>query len=402
MTLLFVTIGLTGVLLSYGCKECPIFKKEKKVKVGILFPLSGILADKGKDCVSGAVLAIEEINAAGGIRALGGATIEPVYGDTEGNHEKGAKETERLINEKGVVAIIGTYQSSVTKVATQVSERLETPFIVSISLADIITDRGFRYTFRIQPKAEFYARDQARFLKELYNDYGYKVRKVVLIHENTDFGTSTALAQKTAFQKHGIKVVGRISYSASDATDLTKEVSKALVLKPDAIVAVTYLNDSILIRKALIKLNANIPFLDTAGGTVSPEYVKALGRLANGTLTSSEYSKYAKDAKGLNDRFLKKFGTDITGDSAYTYQAVLVLKDALERARSLDKKRLRAALATTELTRGENMILPSDWLRFDINGQNEFGQLFICQIQKGELMPVWPKEFAAARVVLKW
>ncbi len=353
-----------------------------------------MVAWQGKDCVSGAVLAIEEINAAGGIRALGGAMIEPVYGDTEGNPEKGAKETERLINEKGVVAIIGTYQSSVTKVATQVAERLETPFIVSISLADIITERGYRYTFRVQPKAEFYARDQARFLKELYDDYGYKVRRVVLIHENTDFGTSTAMAQKIALNKYGIKVLGRISYSAEHARDLTKEVGKALALKPDAIVAV--------IRKALKKLNANIPFLDTAGGTVSPEYVNALGRLADGTLTSSEYSKYAKGAKELNDRFLKRFGTDITGDSAYTYQTVLVLKDALERARTLDKKRLRAAIAATELTRGENMILPSDWLRFDIKGQNEFGQLFICQIQNGELIPIWPKEFAAARVIMKW
>lgn len=398
----FAIVVLVGAFLIYCCNKSPDNNVKKIIKVGILFPTSGSLADKGRDSVSGATLAIEEVNAAGGIRSLGGAVMEPVYGDTEGNPDKGAEETERLINKQGVVAIIGTYQSSVTKVATQVAERLETPFIVSISLADIITERGFRYTFRIQPKAEFYARDQARFLKGLYDDCGYKVKRVALLHENTDFGTSTALAQKKILPEHGIKVLGCISYSAKDARDLTKEVSKALALRPDAIVAVTYLNDSILIRRAMLSLNADIPFLDTAGGTVSPEYVKTLGRAADGTLTSTEYSKYAHGAKELNDRFLKRFGVDITGDSAYAYQAILVLKDALERAGTLDKKRLRDAIAATDMPRGINMILPAERLRFNVNGENAFGQLFICQIQKGELVPVWPKEFSVTKIISKW
>lgn len=396
---LLMVLGL--LLFPFGCKKSEAPKPGGKIRIGILFPTSGDLADKGKDSLNGIKLATEEINTAGGIEALGGAKLELIIADTKGNPEIGAQETERLITEQGVVAIIGTYQSSVTKVATQVAERHETPFIVSISIADVITERGFRYTFRIQPKAEYYGRDQVRFLVDLGKLAGYPVRRVALLHENTDFGTATALAQKKALREYGLKMVAEVSYVAEGVTDLSKEVAKILAAKPDAVLEVTYLNDSILIRRALAKAAARMLLLDTAGGTVSPEYIQILGRLAEGTLTSSEFSKYAAGGKELNDRFRARFGVDITGDSAHAFQAVWVLKYALERAGAVDKKKLRQALAATDMLKGPHMILPAERLRFDANGQNEFARLFIVQIQNGEWVPVWPTEYATTKVRLK-
>ncbi|MBA4419511.1 MAG: ABC transporter substrate-binding protein, partial [Syntrophus sp. (in: bacteria)] len=127
-------IGLFLLLLIAGCSGSDKPASPGKVKIGVIFPISGDLADKGKDSVNGIILAAEEINAAGGIAALDGAKLELIFGDTRGNPDIGVKETERLIKDQGVVAIIGTYQSSVTKPSTQVAERLETPFIVSISI----------------------------------------------------------------------------------------------------------------------------------------------------------------------------------------------------------------------------------------------------------------------------
>jgi branched-chain amino acid transport system substrate-binding protein len=384
-----------------ACGENEAKKPGRSVKIGILFPLTGDLADKGRDSINAVTMAVEEINAAGGIVSLGGAKLELVVGDTRGNPDVGARETERLIREHPVVALIGTYQSSVTKVATQMAEGLETPFIVSISIADVITERGFQYTFRIQPKAQFYARDQARFLADLDKLVGYRVKRVALLHENTDFGTATAWAQKKALHDLGLKVVAESSYRAEGVTDLSSEVAQVLAARPDAILEVTYLNDSILIRKALAKAGAKMPLIDTAGGTVSPEYIQRLGPLAEGTLTSSEYSKYIPRGRDLNNRFRKRFGVDVTGDGAHSYQALYVLKDALERAGSTDKKKLRQALAATDMPRGPNMILPAARLRFDATGQNEYARLFIMQIQQGELVPVWPPEYATARIHLK-
>ncbi len=371
-----------------------------RVRVGALFPLSGDLGDKGIDSANGVRLAVEEINKAGGIAALGGAQLEAIFADTQGKPEVGARETERLIKEEGVAAVIGTYQSSVTKPASQVAEKLETPFIVSISIADIITERGFSYTFRIQPKARFYARDQIQFLKDLKKLAGYGVRRVALLHENTDFGTSTALAQKSALRENGFEVVADVGYRAEGVICLDNEVARVLAARPDVILTVTYLMDSILIRKALAASGSAAPMIDMAGGTVSTEYVQVLGPLAEGTFTMAEYSKYAPGSEALSERFRTRFERDITGDSAHAYQAVLVLRDALERSGSPDKKRLREALSKTNIPKGSQLVLPADGLRFDTNGQNEFAQLYVVQIQNGELMPVWPASYATAKVKL--
>ncbi|MDZ7696134.1 MAG: ABC transporter substrate-binding protein [Deltaproteobacteria bacterium] len=395
---ILVALSLIGAI---GCEREKDRVSSKRIKVGALFPLSGDLKDKGADSANGVRLAAEEINRAGGIAALDGAKLEIVFADTEGKPEMGVKEAERLIEEEGVVAVIGTYQSSVTKPATQVAERLETPFIVSISIADIITERGFDYTFRIQPKAGFYARDQVRFIKDLKKVAGYPVKRVALLHENTDFGTSTALAQKSALREHGLEVVADIAYRAEGVTDLNREVNRVLAARPDVILTVTYLMDSILIRRALKESGAPVPMVDTAGGTVSPEYIQTLGPLAEGTLTMAEYSKFAPGGKALNDRFRKRFKTDITGDSAHAYQAVLVLKDALERSGSLDKDKLREALSATDIGKGPQLVLPSERLRFDKDGQNEFARLYVVQIQEGELVPVWPTQYATAKVKIK-
>ncbi len=397
---IWLLLAAALLICGMGCQGEETSTSVDKVKVGALYPLSGALQDKGLDSANGVRLAAEEINAAGGIAALGGAKLEIIYTDTRGKPDIGASEAERLINQVGVATIIGTYQSSVTKPATKVAERLETPFIVSISIADIITERGFNYTFRVQPKAQFYARDQVQFLKDLKKMAGYSVKRVALLHENTDFGTSAAMAQKSALRKQGMEVVVEVGYRADGVKNLDKEVAQVLATNPDAILTVTYLMDSILIRKALANSGSTIPMVDTAGGTVSPEYIQALGPLAEGTLTVAEFSKFAAGGKELNRRFFERFKTDITGDSAHAYQAVLVLRDALERSGSVDMETLRQALADTDIRAGQQLVLPSQRLRFDKSGQNEFARLFVVQIQNGELVPVWPAQYATVKVII--
>jgi branched-chain amino acid transport system substrate-binding protein len=390
-----VSFFLCALLLVGGCGGAST--SPKVVKIGVLFPLSGDLASTGEDNKNGVLLAVEEINTGGGIAALDGARLELVIGDTQGDPDTGAREAERLIEEEQVVALIGTYQSSVAKTATQVAERLETPFLVSMGIADIVTERGFRYTFRVCPKAEFYGRDQVRFLSYL-GELGYPVKRVALLHENTDFGTATALAQQKALQAHGLEVVVEVSYEAEGVADLTSEVSQVLAAEPDAILQVSYLQDAILIAQALTEAGARLPMVDAAGGTMLPEFIQELGPRAEDALTLIEFSKYAVGAEEVNARFHARFGTDLTGNSAHAYQTVLLLQDALERAASTDKEKLRQALAETDLPAGPQVILPAERLRFGSDGQSEFASLFVAQIQGGELIPIWPPEMAAAPV----
>jgi len=368
------------------------------VKIGVLYPMTGDLADKGIDSIRALQMAADEINESGGIRSMDGALIELVYADTKGNPETGSAETERLIIHEKVTAIIGTYQSSVTKAATQIAERHETPFIVSISLADIITERGFRYTFRVQPKAEYYCRDQVQFLSDYSKVTRRKIKRVALLHENTDFGTSTSLAQKKALTARGYEISSDVSYVAEGVKDLGHAVRKVLASNPDAILTVTYFNDSILIFRELSARSITLPVIDTAGGTVSSDFISTMGRDAENIFTSAEYSKFTNTGRDINRKFRMRYGIDITGDSAYAYQSMFVIKDALERSGSSDRQRLREYIAATDMNQGEKMILPAERIRFNHEGQNEFARLYIVQIQNGEYIPVWPAEYAAGRI----
>ncbi len=371
-----------------------------KVRVGAMYPLTGDLAKLGEENKNGLQLAIDEINAAGGIKALGGAQIELMWGDSQGKPEVGISEVTRLVQQENVVAIIGAYQSGVTVPSTQEAERLATSFIVSMAVSDKITERGFKYTFRICPKASWYAKDQVTFLKDLKDLAGLDIKRVALLHEDTDFGESTAAGQKQYLEEAGMEMVLEVKYPAS-AADLTTEVSKVKAANPDAVLTVTYLNDSILIARAREALGmTNIPFIDAAGGTVDPEFIKQLGQTAEGWFTEIEYTKYAAGAEDLNNRYVAVFGDDITGNGAYAYQAGYVIADALERAGSVDRDAVRDALAKTDLPSGPSMVLPTDHIYFDENGQNPNAPLFIVQVQGGELIPVWPGAYAAKPVQL--
>ncbi len=367
------------------------------VKIASLYPVTGDLAKLGEENVQGLKLAIEEINAAGGIKSMGGAMLELVEADSQGKPDVAISEVERLVQQEEVTAIIGTYQSSVAIPSTQAAEKLKTPFIVSMAVADTITERDFKYTFRICPKADWYAKDQVELLKDLKDLIGLDVKKVALLHEDTDFGESTATGQKKYLEEAGMEMVMEVAYPAAKA-DLTTEVSKIKAANPDVVLTVTYLNDSILIAQAREKLGMKQLFFDAAGGTIDPEFVARLGAGAEGILTEMEYTKYAAGAEVLNDKFSAAYGRDITGNGAYAYQAGYLIADALERAGSADREAVREALATTSMPTGPTMVLPTAVLEFGPDGQNMSAPLFVVQIQDGELIPVWPAEYAGAEI----
>lgn len=385
-------------LLLFAICSCDLFDRSPRIKVGILFPMTGMLTEKGVESVWALQMARDEINAEGGIASLGGAKIELVLRDTKGDPSIGASETEKLINEDKVVALIGTYQSSVTIQATLVAEKYEIPFIVSISIADIITERGFRYTFRIQPQARSYSQEQFDFLANFEKKQGKPIKRIALLHENTAFGTSTAFMQKRMMRDRGLVLATEVSYAPEGVQSLDAEVKKVLASKPDAILTVTYLEDAILIFSALSHLHSDIPVIDCAGGTVSPEFIERTGAAAEGIFTAAEFSKFSAGGKKVNGRFYKKYGIDLNGDSASAYQSLWVLKDALERAASTDRKKVRNAIAATNMKKGPLLIIPAEGIKFNETGQNELARIFIMQIQKGQYIPVWPPGKALGKV----
>ena len=369
------------------------------VKIGILLPLSGPVAPIGQNNRRGHTLAVEEINAAGGIKSLGGAKLVMIDGDTQGNPKVGIQETEKLVTQ-GVSAILGAYQSNVTFPTTQISEKSGVPYIDPVAIADTITEgRNFKYTFKVAPKASWYARDQLKFIKWVGEKAGKPVKRVVLMYEDTLFGQSTSKGQEAAAKAMGIEVADKIAYPA-ETPDMTPTISRIKQMAPDAILLVSYIADAVLITKTMKELSVDLPIMGTSAGHIDPAYIANLGPLAEHSFTVGEWNPDIKKggAAALAKRFQAKFGLPMNGHAAETYMSTVVLADALERAASADRVKLREALATTNLC-GDKNILPYNCVKFDASGQSPEGQLVMLQVQKGQFVTVWPPEVAAAEVV---
>ncbi len=362
-----------------------------EIKIGTLYPVSGELAKLGHECLSGVKMAVDEINAAGGIKSMGGAKLKLVEADSQGKPDVGISEVTRLCQQDNVSAILGTYQSSVALPATQTAERFQTPMMITTAVADEITQRGYKYVFRICDLASWYARDQILFCKQMKSLGGPDVKTVALLHEDTDFGQSTSEGQLKYAAENGIKVVANVAYAAS-SPDLTTQVSKVKAANPDVVLTTTYLNDSILIAQEAKTLGMKQLFFDAAGGTVDPQFIKTLGPTAENWLTEIEFSTDANQQSiDLNNAYKAIYGENMTGNGMDGYQGVYVLAKALENAGTADRAKLRDAIANVKLVAGtDRVVIPTKEISFSPDGEIKDAPLYVVQIQNGAFQTLYP------------
>lgn len=367
------------------------------VKVGNIEPLSGPSAAVGQQGKYARDMAVEEINAAGGIKSLGGAKLEMIYADSESKPEKGVAEAERLINTEKVNVLTGCWNSSVTYPVTAVAERYGIPFVVPVSVADKITEQGFKNVFRIAAKDSWWVRDQFAFIKDMEKEFNTKVETLAFVYENGDWGKGFAKSWKEFAEKGGYKVVLDEPYP-STATDLSPVVQKIKRSNPDVLLLVSNAADAILLTNTLAEYKVKPKaIIGSGGGHADPSFLKSVAKNAQGVYDIVEWETDVNKpgAKTANEKFKARYGYDLAGESVDAYIAMHVLADALERAASLEPAKIREALASTKLSTGPAMIASYDAVEFDQSGQNKHAALCIIQINdmgKGlERITVWPK-----------
>jgi branched-chain amino acid transport system substrate-binding protein len=370
---------------------------EKVVKVGNIIPLSGPSAAVGLQGKNAREMAVEEINAAGGIKSLGGAKLVMVYADSESKPEKGVAEAERLINTEKVNVLTGCWNSAVTYPTTAVAERYGIPFIVPVSVADKITEQGYKNVFRIAAKDSWWTRDQFAFLKDMEKEFNTKVKKLAFVYENGDWGTGTAAHWKVLAKQGGYQVVLDEPYP-STATDLSPVVQKIKRSNPDVLLLVSNAADAILLTNTIAEYKVKLKaIIASGGGHADPSFLKATGKNARYIFDLVEWETDVNKpgAKETNEKFKKKYGYNLAGESVDAYVSMYVLADALERAGSLDPAKIRKALAETNLRSGPGMIVAYDAVQFDKTGQNKNAALVMVQINDighgMERLTVWPR-----------
>ena len=379
---------------------------------GVIFPLTGNAAAAGQASKAALEVATEIINeahpelgrlplaATAGLPNLGGAKIELVFADHQGNPSVAQNQALRLITQERVNALFGAYQSSASFAATAVAERYGLPFMVGESAAANITGRGFKWTFRATPIATDYAEAYMRFFADR-EKAGKKIRNIAIVNENTDYGTSVAEAIEAAAKKHGIPVAARIPYSAA-AADVAPQVLQLKQLQPEVVIFISYTNDAILYVKTLRALDYLPPMIigdDT--GFSDPSFLPAVGDIAQGVMNRSAWTvgQPGSVTYRINEMYKAKTGRDLDDTSGRNMQSFFALADAINRAGSTNPEKIRQALRETRLTR-DQVMMGYNGVKFDETGQNTEASTYLIQLQGKGYVLVWPE--GTAEAPLQW
>jgi branched-chain amino acid transport system substrate-binding protein len=389
----------------------------KEVVIGAVYPLSGNLAKVGNDIKDAVELAVEIVNQdvdvpvplgkGKGLPNLGGATLRVVFADHQSLPEKGLSETERLVSQDKVVALMGSYNSNVTATASQTAERLKIPFLNADSTSPLLTARGFKWFFRTTPTDDEFSENFFRFLEEM-KKRGKAVKSVALLYENTLFGTDVSKFEKKYAQQYGYPVAADVAYDAK-STNMNSEIQRLKGSSPDVLLQASYTNDAILSTRTMKELDFRPQaILAMDAGHVSSEFLASTGKDAEGILSREVWAKGLGDKKPIvkqvNELFraktrkLRGEAIDMDGTSARAFVGLLVLADAIDRAGSTEPEKIRAALEATNLP-GEALIMPWRGVKFDPKThQNVLGQGILVQVQDGKYQVVYPFDLAAAEV----
>src|SRR5246500_2103214 len=210
---LLQTTALGAAAAATGLINAPALLRAQgaPVKLGLLHPVSGALSYSGQQGRLGATIAVEEVNAAGGIKALGGARIEAVLGDAQSTPEGGNAEVEKM-NAAGVAAIVGGYSSSICLTASQTAARYDLPYIVDVGVVDSIVTRGLKNTFRFGPGFGVIAKTALDNLVAINDQAGMPARTAIIVHEDSAFGGGLAQLLNMQLPERGFKVLETISH----------------------------------------------------------------------------------------------------------------------------------------------------------------------------------------------
>ena len=383
------------------------------IPIGVILPLTGNLAQTGASLRVGAELAQDLVNghvsyplpAVGlsGIPSMHHARIKLIIADSQGKNDQAASVAQQLISQDHVVAILGAYASSNTATASQVAERAGIPFVCEDSTAEGLTARGYKWFFRPTPHDGTFAQNLFDFLVDLKKSKKIDVKKVAIVHEDGLFGTGAGDAEQKVGKALGYDIVTNIAYTAT-TTDVSAEVQKIKAAAPDVVMITSYLPDSLLFMRAF--KDQDVPLkaiIAQDAGFIDPNFLKTLGANADGVFTREVFSLNIKNRNQsvplIDQLYRARFaGKPLDGNSAREIMGVLVLAEALNRAKSLKPDDIRVALTKTNIP-GDRTLMPWKNISFGPDGQNKGGAGIVEQIQGDAYQTVWPFDVSVKPVV---
>ena len=365
------------------------------VKLGILQPVTGALAQDGDLGRAGAQIAIDEINQGGGIAGLGGARIEMVFGDAKSTPDGGVAEVERMQSE-GVAAIVGGYASPICLAASQAASRYGLPYVVDVGVADSIVSRGLTNTFRFAPGFGKVSSTALANLVKLNDAAGKPVKTVVLVHEDGLFGTGTAKLLQTELPKLGFEVLETIPHP-TPARDMSNIALRIRSLNPDMIIPSDYYGESVLLCRTLqqqrIRPKAIYGILN--GAASNYRFVTEFPGASENILDCNHWADPRNPKTAIVRKQAEAMGKVWAYNVMLNYSCVALVADALGRAGSTDRQKLTEALAASTFA---GHIMPYGPTKFE-GGQNTGAAPVNTQVQDHDIKVIYPDAFADAKPI---
>jgi branched-chain amino acid transport system substrate-binding protein len=358
---------------------------QETVKVGIILPTTGEKAKFGEIEKKSFEMALDEINAAGGIS---GKKLEFLFEDDTGRPDVARAAAEKLITKDKVVMLGGGYGSSETFAIAGVAQQSGMPFLISTGSDNKITEKNWNYVFRLNQPVGDYPKALESFLTDVV-----KPQTVAILFENTNFGTSQSKEFQQTCERLKLKVVLFEGYQ-SGGVDFKPILVKVKQANPDLVYMISYLMDASLLMNQSKELNIT-PKLFVGGGAgfTLPEFAQNAGKAAQDIFSATLWYQTLPypGAKEYYDKFVKRFNMDTEYHGAEAYSSAFVIADALKRAKTASPDDVRESLSKTDMM---TVFGPVKFVAYDkMTNQNKL-PTYLVQWIDGKLELVWPKDTA--------
>jgi branched-chain amino acid transport system substrate-binding protein len=376
------------------------------VKLGLIVPLSGPWARQGEVMRVGAEMAIDHINAQGGIASLGGRPVELVVFDTGDSVERAKNAAQRMVAEEpDLVGITGSYLSSFTLAVSEVTERAELPML-TLSYSDLITGRDFRYIFQTSPTGVKQAEDALPIIVELAESaLGARPERLGIVMDSTAASVAFVkpITEGDTLATLGLNLVVDETFTPplANATPLIQRVRAA---RPDLFLLLpTAVSDTKLLIEKMNEFGlgrGRLPTVSNGSAMGDPDLLANMPPdLLEGIMTVvANWSTRGQES--LIAEFIERSGEPwITQNPICAYGHVWILKEALEAAGVPDRNAVADAIRRMDLTAGPAQYFPGERIRFDELGRRIDAELLVVQWQDGEPKTVYPASQAVAAPV---
>jgi len=375
------------------------------VVFAMISPLSGPWAREGELQRMGAEMAVDDLNAAGGIKALGGAKIRLVQYDAGDSAEKAKNAAQRMISqEPDISGGFGAWLSTFTLAVTEVTERAEIPWFTQ-SYSDAITNRGFRYIFQSSPTAVDQAEKALPTILDLAERAtGKRPKRVAIISDNT----ASAVSFLKPIRSHVLADLGLTAVvdevftpPLTDATTLIQRVRSA---RPDFLLALpSNVPDDKIILDKLAEFGlggGKLPVVGNGGHWATPELVANAGKDVVQGMMIITAGGAGKGLEDIERRFMARTKEPwMLQEPIMAYGHIMLLATAVERAGSADRRKVAEQIRAFDLRDGPALLFPGRHVQYDAAGRRVDAKLMIVQWQDGRIVTTDPPEMAVAATI---